>query len=81
MDGPAGLSEATRAILTRGDLAVVPVQENGIDVQSAADAVRQGPPLVLMFSGGDKRPRTVTGKTFRAIEPPQKFLLIDKIIS
>jgi hypothetical protein len=32
-------------------------------------------------SGGDKRPRTVTGKTFRAIEPPQKFLLIDKIIS
>jgi hypothetical protein len=33
------------------------------------------------ISGGDKRPRTVTGKTFRAIEPPQKFLLIDKIIS
>jgi chromosome partitioning protein len=58
VDGPAGLSEATRAILMRADLAVVPVQPSGIDVQSAADAVRlikqaqsvrQGPPLALMF--------------------------------
>ena len=32
-------------------------------------------------SGGDKRPRSLTGKTFRGIEPPQKNLLIDKIIS
>jgi chromosome partitioning protein len=58
VDGPAGLSEATRAILMRADLAVVPVQPSGIDVQSAADAVRlikqaqsvrQGPPQALMF--------------------------------
>ena len=34
-----------------------------------------------MFSGGDKRPRTVIGKALRASDPPQKFLLIDKIIS
>jgi len=32
-------------------------------------------------SGGDKRPRTFTGKCFRAIDQPQKILLIDKIIS
>src|SRR4028119_1210648 len=32
-------------------------------------------------SGGDKRPRTFTGKCFRALDPPQKFRLIDKIIS
>lgn len=58
VDGPAGLSEATRAILMRADLAVVPVQPSGIDVQSAADAVRlikqaqsvrQGPPIAVMF--------------------------------
>lgn len=58
VDGPAGISEATRAILMRADLAVVPVQPSGIDVQSAADAVRlikqaqsvrQGPPQAVMF--------------------------------
>jgi chromosome partitioning protein len=58
VDGPAGLSESTRAILMRADLAVVPVQPSGIDVQSAADAVRlikqaqsvrNGPPLAVMF--------------------------------
>jgi transcriptional regulator with XRE-family HTH domain len=36
---------------------------------------------VVGFSGGDKRPRTVAGKAFRAIDPSQKFRLIDKIIS
>jgi hypothetical protein len=35
----------------------------------------------IATSGGDKRPRTVTGKAFHAIDQPQKFLLIDKIIS
>ena len=58
VDGSAGLSEATRAILMRADLAVVPVQPSGIDVQSAADAVRlikqahsvrQSPPQAVMF--------------------------------
>ena len=58
MDAPAEWSEATRAILMRADLAVVPVQPSGIDVQSAADAVRlikqaqsvrQCPPQAVMF--------------------------------
>lgn len=58
VDGPAGLSEATRAILMRADLAVVPVQPSGIDVQSAADAlrlvkqaqlVREGKPPAVIF--------------------------------
>ena len=58
VDGPAGLSESTRAILMRADFAVVPVQPSGIDVQSAADAVRlikqaqsvrKGPPQAVMF--------------------------------
>lgn len=58
VDGPAGLSEATRAILMRADLAVVPVQPSGIDLQSAAEAlrlvkqaqlVREGKPPAVMF--------------------------------
>lgn len=40
IDGPASLSEATRAILFRSDLAVIPVQPTGVDLRSASDAMR-----------------------------------------
>ncbi|MCU0569423.1 MAG: AAA family ATPase [Oculatellaceae cyanobacterium Prado106] len=40
VDGPAALSETTRAILFRADIAVVPCQPTGVDLRSAADTVR-----------------------------------------
>lgn len=40
IDGPAGLSELTRTILLRCDLALVPCKPTGVDVRSAADTVR-----------------------------------------
>jgi len=40
VDGAAGLSETTRAILFRTDLAIVPCQPTGVDLRSASDAVR-----------------------------------------
>lgn len=40
VDGPAGLSESTRAILSRTDLTVVPCQPTGVDLRSASDAIR-----------------------------------------
>jgi chromosome partitioning protein len=40
VDGPASLSEATRAILFRSDLAFIPVQPTGVDLRSASDAMR-----------------------------------------
>ncbi len=40
VDGPASLSESTRAILFRSDLAVIPVQPSGVDLRSASDTVR-----------------------------------------
>jgi len=40
VDGSAGLSETTRAILFRTDLAIVPCQPTGVDLRSASDAVR-----------------------------------------
>ena len=58
VDGPAGLTEATRAILFRTDLAIVPCQPSGVDLRSAADAVklirqaqsvRNGPPDAALF--------------------------------
>ena len=58
VDGPAGLSDVTRAILFRTDFALVPCQPTGVDLRSAADAiklvrqaqsVRQGPPDAAVF--------------------------------
>jgi len=58
VDGPAGLSEATRAILFRAHLAIVPCQPTGVDLRSASDAVRLirqaqsvrgGPPQAAVF--------------------------------
>jgi chromosome partitioning protein len=40
VDGPASLSEATRAILFRCDVAVIPTQPTGVDLRSASDAMR-----------------------------------------
>lgn len=40
VDGPAGLSEATKAILYSVDLAIIPCQPTGVDLRSAADAIR-----------------------------------------
>uniref|UniRef100_B8HZQ4 Cobyrinic acid ac-diamide synthase n=1 Tax=Cyanothece sp. (strain PCC 7425 / ATCC 29141) TaxID=395961 RepID=B8HZQ4_CYAP4 len=40
VDGPASLSETTRSILFRADLAIVPCQPTGVDLRSASDAVR-----------------------------------------
>ncbi|WP_309731954.1 AAA family ATPase [Chamaesiphon sp. OTE_75_metabat_556] len=40
VDGAAGLSESSRAILMRTDLAIVPCQPTGLDLHSASEAVR-----------------------------------------
>ena len=40
IDGPAGLSDATKAILACADLAIIPCQPTGVDLRSAADAIR-----------------------------------------
>jgi chromosome partitioning protein len=58
VDGPASLSESTRAILFRSDIAVIPTQPTGVDLRSASDAmrlvkqaqsVRGGLPKALIF--------------------------------
>lgn len=39
VDGPAGLSDATRSIVFTADLAVIPCQPTGVDLRSASDAI------------------------------------------
>ncbi|MBW4635761.1 MAG: AAA family ATPase [Iphinoe sp. HA4291-MV1] len=40
VDGSAGITEATRCILLRSDVVIVPVQPTGLDLSSANDAIR-----------------------------------------
>lgn len=58
VDGPAGLSEATQAIVQCSDLAIIPCQPTGVDLRSAADAIgmiqriqttRKGLPQATVF--------------------------------
>lgn len=58
VDGPAGLAEVTRAVLLRSDLALIPCQPTGLDLDSAFDAihliqqaqsVRSGLPKAALF--------------------------------
>lgn len=58
VDGPAALSEITRAVILAADLALIPCQPTGVDLESAADTVRlvhqaqrirRGEPKAVMF--------------------------------
>lgn len=58
IDGPAGLSEATRSIVLHTDVAIIPCQPSGVDIVSAGDAlqviktfqaVRNGDPRAGIF--------------------------------
>lgn len=58
VDGPGSLSEVTKAILARSDLALVPCQPSGLDLHSStkilkfirhAQELRGGMPLAAMF--------------------------------
>jgi chromosome partitioning protein len=77
IDGPAGLSESTRAILFRADLAVVPCQPTGVDLRSAADAVklvrqaqsvRNGPPDALVFLSRAVKGTRLKGEAIALLE-------------
>ncbi len=54
IDGPAGLSEATKTILLQTDLAVIPCQPTGVDLRSAADAIRLIQQVQLIRAGVPK---------------------------
>lgn len=54
VDGPAGLSEATKTIVLQADLAIIPCQPTGVDLRSAADAIRLIRQAQLIRGGAPK---------------------------
>lgn len=89
VDGPAKLSEITRAILLGTDLAVLPVQPTGLDLQSAYDAVRlirqarkvrgKLPHSALFLSRAIKGTR-LKGESLSALEQIEDMTILQTVI-
>lgn len=89
VDGPAALSETTRATILAADLAIVPCQPTGVDLESASDTIRliqqaqrirRGEPRAVIFVN-----RAVKGTKLKdeAIEVLRLFpgvTVLDKVI-
>lgn len=89
VDGPAALSETTRATILAADLAIIPCQPTGVDLESASDTVRlvqqaqrirRGDPKAVIFVN-----RAVKGTKLKeeAIEVLRLFpqvLVLEKVL-
>ncbi len=53
-DGPAALSETTRAVILGADSAIIPYQPTGVDLESASDTVRLIHQAQQIRRGGSK---------------------------
>ncbi len=89
VDGPASLSEATRAILFRSDLAFIPVQPSGVDLRSASDAmrlvkqaqsVRGGLPKALMFLSRAVKGTNLKKEAIALLSKNQEAMLLNTVI-
>jgi len=89
VDGPAGLSEASRAILFRCDLAVIPCQPTGLDLQSASDAVRLirqaqsvrgGAPLAAIFVSRAVKGTKLLNEAIALLNKSQEAKLLKSVI-
>jgi chromosome partitioning protein len=89
VDGPASLSEATRAILFRSDLAFIPVQPTGVDLRSASDAmrlvkqaqsVRGGLPKAIMFLSRAVKGTKLKDEAIALLSKNPEAILLDTVI-
>ena len=89
VDGPASLSESTRAILFRSDLAVIPVQPSGVDLRSASDAmrlvkqaqsVRGGLPQAVLFLSRAVKGTRLKDEAIALLENNPGGILLDTVI-
>ena len=89
VDGPASLSEATRAILFRSDLAFIPVQPTGVDLRSASDAmrlvkqaqsVRGGLPKAIMFLSRAVKGTKLKDEAIALLSKNPGAILLDTVI-
>jgi chromosome partitioning protein len=89
VDAPASLSEATRAILLASDLAVIPVQPTGVDLRSAADAmrlvkqaqsVRGGMPVAALFLSRAVKGTKLKDEAIALLQATPGAKLLDTVI-
>lgn len=89
VDGPASLAEATRAILFRADLAIIPVQPTGIDLRSASEAVRLikqaqsvrgGTPAAAMFLSRAVKGTKLKDEAYALLSKTPELTLLKSVI-
>jgi len=89
IDGPATLSETTRALLLWADLALVPCQPAGVDLASASDtvrlirqaqAIRNGLPKAALFLNKAIKGTKLKDEAFAVLQQVQGVVLLESII-
>lgn len=89
VDGPASLAEATRAILFRANLAIIPVQPTGIDLRSASEAVRLvkqaqsvrgGTPAAAMFLSRAVKGTKLKDEAYALLSKTPELTLLKSVI-
>ncbi|MBD2095890.1 AAA family ATPase [Trichocoleus sp. FACHB-591] len=89
VDGPATLSETTRALLLWADLALIPCQPAGVDLASASDtvrlvrqakAIRGGLPKSALFLNKAIKGTKLKDEAFAVLQQVQDVNLLQTII-
>lgn len=89
IDGPATLSETTRAVLLWADLALIPCQPAGVDLASASDtvrlvrqaqAIRGGLPKAALFLNKAIKGTRLKDEAFSVLQQVKDVTLLNTII-
>lgn len=89
VDGPAALSETTRAVILAADLALIPCQPTGVDLESASDTVRlvhqaqrirRGQPKAVMFVNRAVKGTKLKDEAIEVLRLMPDVLVLDTVI-
>lgn len=89
VDGPATLSETTRALLLWADLALIPCQPAGVDLASASDtvrlvrqakAIRGGSPKAALFLNKAVKGTRLKDEAFAVLQQVEDVELLPTIV-
>lgn len=89
VDGPATLSETTRALLLWADLALIPCQPSGVDLASASDtvrlvrqakAIRGGLPKAAIFLNKAIKGTRLKDEAFAVLQQVQDVNFLETIV-
>lgn len=89
VDGPATLSETTRALLLWADLALIPCQPAGVDLASASDtvrlvrqaqAIRNGLPKAALFLNKAIKGTKLKDEAFAVLQQVQDVKFLETVV-